>query len=418
MSVYLKIHKLCKFTENAQKIYQGQCSGRLESVPADNNLKPFIKDVLTNKKVENRIFICDSLKSVLGELIPKASGFIFKEGSTLNHLANKLRHHRIPACIDSSLWFFAQQALKLANTPLSAELICGNSTDYSPVIIADYNLKLKKFHQTLQNNPMRLSIYDLKRRKFLSGKEADLGSPGLKTLSINSLYTKEYLIPKTLILAGFRSISKEDQRINQIKSFLSKHFPLLTGDDKFNLMVRASIHRKQQSKTIVSGMIPTVTVKTYPELSEHLQKIHTHWKNLDQHEQTPLTIILQEKILTSISGIVFTRLPWDYHAKKLICDLTFYNPGKLTSPTIQIKINECDIIPSLENKENLIKNLSLIFAEEHGMDLDEKFYSSFLAFLLDSQSLQKSYRIPLDIEFAVTKDFKFYFTQFRHIFNL
>ncbi|MBN2535030.1 MAG: hypothetical protein JXB88_19270 [Spirochaetales bacterium] len=416
MPFYLKTDENYLPAEKPKLIYPGRCEGQLEILPLKGNWEIYIKNHVNTpgKNQRKRIFICSTLKTSLRPLIPFAHGFIFKEGSNLHHFANILRHHNIPACIDRSLWFQAIKTMKHQNRIIHAELCCGEKHRYTRDTIENYGRNFQFFSHKIRDNPLTVSIYDMKNKKFLQGHECVSLPPGQKTLSINALFAEGCLVPGTLVLSNFKDISTEDITCDSFYNAITLRFPRFGEDPGFSLMVRASLQSYPAYQVPMSGVIHSSSVQRENELIELIKRNVSLWKNIPSSNGISLTIIIQELIPAFILGIVFTCLPWDYHSNKMIFDLTF--PGSGKEPDIKIQGSTIDYHPG-QRKIQVHEQLTSRLGPGLPPNLNNKqFYPAFSNFLKQCHRLHTVYMIPLDIEFVVTNDLVFYFVQFRHIF--
>jgi hypothetical protein len=419
-SFFLKLNSDYFYAVHPQEIYSGNCFGIIEAVNIPEKHDAFLNSELkiVDTSGKKKIFICEFLKMTLMPLIPFAAGFIFKEGSSLHHFANNLRQNKITACIDSSLWYHAKKLTQQQNETACAELNCGKEKQYSKEVCGAYCQNLNYYFKKIEENPIKLSIYDIQTRQFASQDKSISPQFGLKTISVNGLLNNEFMIPETLILSNLDSTLDEDIFNNSI-DVIHKKFPFFEKTNDYCLMMRASLYSHSNSKTIKSGLITSSAIHSESEFKMLLKKYITQWKNISTFSnQIKLSIIIQEQIQASVLGVLFTRLPWDFESNKMIYDLT------ISEPWVESPIHFQVISNDIENthKDQIKIQISKLLQDEleHLIPKtlnNDKFFSSFSQFLTECFELQNKYRVPLDIEFAVTKDLKFYFTQFRHIFN-
>jgi hypothetical protein len=418
-SFFLKLNSDYFYAVHPQEIYSGNCFGIIEVANITDKHDAFLNSELKIDDTfgKKKIFICEFLKMTLMPLIPFAAGFIFKEGSSLHHFANNLRQNQIPACIDSSLWYHAKKLVQQHNETACVELNCGKEKQYSKEVRNTYCQNLNYYFKKIEENPIKLSIYDIRTRQFARQDKSISPQFGLKTLSVNGLLNDGFMIPETLILCNLDSILDEDIFNNSI-DIIHKKFPFFGKTNDFCLMMRASLYSHSNSKTIKSGLITSSAIHSELEFKTLLKKYISQWKNINIPNQIQLSIIIQEQIQASVLGVLFTRLPWDFESRKMIYDLTISEPWVESSIHFQVISNDIENTPKDQTKiqisQQLQGELEQLIPEKLNND---KFYSPFSQFLTECFELQNNYRVPLDIEFAVTKDLKFYFTQFRHIFN-
>lgn len=417
MSFYLKINSEQRQANNPKIIFPGKCEGLLEIVPRKDSLGQFFDPGKGDKRV-GRIFLCESPKVSLRALIPYACGFIFGSGTNLSHFANILRNHRICACIDQEFWLWASTTVEnQGKDRVSAKLGCSDYREYSPQVKGQYRDDMHNSLELIVKKNIVLPLYHLQYNAFLKPEEICPQTLGSKALSVNALKNDGLPVPKTLLLNGIPDDWDPQKGIGQINTILTSVFPELgrTSDSRF--IARASLCLDSQSKSTTSGMIRTAEFHTCGQFAKLLQDFARIWGELRASMPSlGLTIIVQERVPASFFGVVFTRVPWDYFSDAMIFDLSFQDKRKCGGGKIQVTLDSHKNASPNQRREDLSvelrQRLSSLFPEYYNHDI---FFASFSGFLNDCLELEKRYFMPLDIEFAVTGDFLFFFTQFRNI---
>ena len=418
MSCYLKINIEHGQANNPKLIFSGKCVGSIQIVNQD--LLPLESSYtgknLAKKNRTGRIFICESTSMIHLQLLPYACGFIFREGTNLSHFANILRQHHICSCIDEELWHWAVHAADKIEENIIAEFVCDYRDDYSEQIKKSYKIHLDAYFDKLEKKPILLPVYDIEKNVFMYQDNIFPAALGAKALSVNALKNDELPVPKTFILTGIPENSKPQFQTDSVIKAVHNIFPEL-GNTNMEYMLRASIYAASNSKTIVSGRIKTSSFRTYQEFKNlYTQYINT-WNAICT--TTPgmnLSIIIQERIPACIFGVVFTRLPWDYLSNEMIFDLSLHDIRVNDSGKVQVIIKDCNGSTGNTRKKDIYNQLVTRLAPELPSQFNKNdLYESMSAFLDNCIELQKNYMVPLDIEFAMNKEFKIYYTQFRHI---
>jgi hypothetical protein len=224
-------------------------------------------------------------------------------------------------------------------------------------------------------------------------------------------------IPETLIACHVSKAFCSGTIQDSFCDILNRTFPEFEKKPGFKMMLRASLKGDQKSKTSVSGMIRTASFQTQEELESLFQIFLYSWEKI--YSTSPgmaFSIIIQEQIPASVSGVVFTRLPWDYHSDCIIFDLNINSAKDKANSSIQVMVNSSENLSLADRKIKLKQDLMLHL--EAALPIKFKnglFYESLTDFLNGCMQMHNFYSLPLDIEFAMTDDFKFYFTQFRYI---
>jgi hypothetical protein len=417
MRCYLKTKTGYGQAYNPKIIFCGKCSGSIVFVQHDTTIDKCIDYMEIHKgDYSGCIFLCESVSMDLLNLLPFASGFIFKKGSNLSHFANILRKNSICSCIDEELWHYAMDTIKTQENIIFAEFVCGKINNYQIHIKESYEKQLITHVNKLESNPIALPFYDIKDKVIKESEEITTATLGLKALSINALKYDEYLVPKTLIITGISEYLETETDCVSIINVMQKTFPEL-GNMNRKYMVRASLYADHRSKVTVSGQIKTCSFETCEEFNNIYKTYMKTWMKIHAtNNYMRLAIIIQEQVPTSISGVVFTRLPWDFLNKKMILDLSMGNMHDYDSGKIQLALRVHDDMPQdkriMAFRKQVVKRLAPALPEKYN---EIKFYDAFAEFLNNCMRLQKKYCLPLDIEFAMTIDYKFYFTQFRYI---
>jgi hypothetical protein len=420
MSFYLKINTEHRQANNAQIISLGKCDGFLEVVPQKDSLDKYIDnwEHWSGSEKIRWIFVCDSITMSLRPLLPYACGFLFRDGTNLSHFANILRRHHICACIDKGLWHWAFNAAHNQKNSIRAEYVCGSRKEYSEQIKASYRYHLDNYLKIIEEKPILLPVYDVKHDVF---KEPDAISPvtlGAKALSVNALKNAGFTVPNTLILSGISESLEPEMTHDPVWTVLQKVFAELEKHSDGIFMLRASLHTDPKSKINVSGMIKTASFQTRVEFENLYQEYVRTWAKLrSSMPGMGLSIVIQEQIPASLFGVVFTRLPWDYLSDKMIFDLSLKEVQGSDSGNIQLTAKDYIKISPAQRKLSISKELELKLSNVLPLKYNEdRFYTSLSEFLSNCIELQQHYMVPLDIEFAITDDFQFFYTQFRYIY--
>jgi hypothetical protein len=419
MSFYLKMNGVHRQANNPKIISIGRCDGVIAVVPQKNSLDDYIENREHGywRGKNNCIFVCNSITMSLRPLIPYACGFLFGEGTNLSHFANILRRHHICACIDKGLWHWAFNAAYNQKNSIRAEYGCTNRKDYSEQIKASYKYHLDAYFKVIEEKPILLPVYDVKHAVFKAPNTISPATLGAKALSVNALKSAGFPVPKTLILSGISELFEPEATHDPVWAVLKKVFPELEKNSGGKFMLRASLHTDPKSKMIVSGMIKTAAFQTRRGFENLFQENVRSWVNL--RSSTPgmgISIVVQKRIPARLFGVVFTRLPWDYLSDKMILDLSLKKVRGTDSGNLQLTVKDYNKVSLVQRKLNIRKQLEVRLSHVLPSKYNEdRFYASFSEFLSNCIKLQQHCMVPLDIEFAVTDDFHFFYTQFRYI---
>lgn len=420
MSFYLKMNGEQRQANNPKIIFQGKCEGIVEIAPGKDSLDNYIDNWKHRPGGKNagRIFICESITMSLRPLIPYACGFLFGDGTNLSHFANILRQHNICACIDKGLWHWAFDTAKNRKNSISAEFVCGEKKVYLKKIKEIHRDHLRTFFRIIEEKVIVLPVYDVKKGVFQELDEIHAARLGFKALSVNALKRDGFSVPDTLILCRIPESLKTEVSRDRIWAALQNIFPELESPTGRKYMVRASLYTTPESREIVSGMIKTASFQTRAEFENIFRKYSNTWATLCS--STPclsLSIIIQERVPACIFGVVFTRLPWDYSRGEMIFDLSLQDTLIPDSGRVQVTLKNDPKVSKDQHKRNLCRELAEKLSHVLPFKYKEdRFYTSLSVFLIHCIELQEHYRVPLDIEFAVTDEFQVYYTQLRHIY--
>jgi hypothetical protein len=419
MRFYLKTRDRFFETVRPRIIFQGKCEGSLRCVPErDASAGPKTRRAPKSAHIEGkRIFLCFRPHRSLRSLIPAAAGFIFKEGSNLSHLANVLRRHRVPSCIDESLWTFAKRSAGGGGRRVRAEFHCGAVARYSREVQREYRAALERYHRKIESAPLRVPVFSVSGGRFVAVRREERPKLGEKALSVNALRAGGFRVPETLILYGMNRNPERGRECDGIDAALDETFPRLESDPDFSLMIRSSLGHPRNSRKDVSGWISTRSTRTRAETRERIRKNLMCWNEIASEDpRISLTLVIQERIPAVLSGVVFTRLPWDYRSNRMICDLALGGDSDATGGKVQILLDGARCLSGPRGREALLRELtSQRRTSMPPRNDDDRIDRTLSRMLVQCALLHRSYHLPLDIEFVMTDAFQTVFTQFRHV---
>jgi hypothetical protein len=382
----------------------GECAGRVKYVAGGDDLKAIAADAAQNG--EKRIYVCDATASALRVLIPSALGFVFGQGSTLGHFASVLRYDRLPACISRRLWAGAKDAMA-GNGPARGELRFGRAVTPGPEARVRYEADLERYRDRLRDHRAVVPVYDAGRGAVRSPGERLAPEIGEKALAVNALLAEGCPAANAVFLTGLDAACGWLTEDAAFRSLLEARFPRF-GKDGGALMVRGSLHSDDGSHAAWSGLIKSPSVTTLPELERVVAESVSQYKRLcEQLSPVTLAIILQERIAAPIHGTLCTGQPWCCSSEGMVAELTLEPAETETRNPVWL--------PDMDTAEQ-----GALFSEkiDRLRDSDPRLAGKDLRGALDrvgcqARALQERYGAPLDIEFVIADDMRFYFVQFR-----
>jgi hypothetical protein len=402
--------------ENPREICRGECTGHIEYIPNHEGSDAWLKEHLGHaayRSDEKRIYICDSASMSLRPLLPHALGFIFSEGAALGHFARVLRQHRIPACIDPSLWQRARDVVLSTDTSKQGWLRCGRAIILSEGIQARYRTQLEGYRQRLNSNHLVIPVYDVADRSVWAKGAVIDTQISEKALAVNALQVEGFPVAKALILTN---LAEGGTRLDDDSSFVSlveQSFPLFGYVPGYTLIVRGSLYSGNGSHSACAGLLTSPSVTSLNDMTRTIEVQVSRWKGAREcNNQLGLSIIIQERVATLVRGILGTGRPWDYNTEGVVTELTLNHRDDSAKDQVFLGDVEADL------QNGSVRKMAKLFSKKNPMLNEDRFCETFGQLVHDGLVLRDRYSVPLDIEFVITGDSQYVFVQFRPLFHI
>ncbi len=396
-------------------ISEGVCEGPVKII-VDNNSensldKHFLEQIPSNEIIKEYIIVAKRPYLSLSKYIPRAIGFIFKEGSILCHLSNQIRTLGLPAIINKEIFE------KINNENLKTFKL-----DYRTASsLSDKNgfFNSKKYNEKLTQTNLTITTYPEIKEDEKSDIVYNIGG---KAANLNLLYNLDYKIPKTIILSYklFTDLVElTDENISNIIESIDFSIIYAENGEKTPLICRSSANLEDHISNSMAGIFKSFgDIKGRKNLIQAIKNILRFKEdlqiqsNLENYEIIPdnilMSIVIQEWISPVIGGVLFTRSPINFRNDELIIEYDYNNSEGITSG--QAKPNR--IIFSRNDVQNR-KFLKKRFNNYNIKGVIE--FNEFWQFLKDCIRLEEVLSYPLDIEFLINQKGSFIYTQVRPI---
>lgn len=223
---------------------------------------------------------------------------------------------------------------------------------------------------------------------------------GLMTNGLAVLCRAGYKIPNTLAIQATNDL--DEINCDEFRNRLAKKLVPFWKRGSYDLAIRSSCTLEDAFGDSMAGRFESfLGTMNFAEVLENIEKIIVGFQ-MQNNQDGKMGIVIQNRIHSEYSGIIFSSNPITYSKKQMMISYTKGMGDKLVSG----KTSGKDVIVEVDKASFKIKDDMNVVLKERLLLLSE-----------NSKSLEKKVGYPVDIEWAIAEN-EIYYIQCRPLANI